>query len=148
MKKIDVLLEKVASGDYLESSQAVTLAEYDDLDRLMEAATLLRDSHFENVVTYSKKIFIPLTNLCRDVCHYCTFAKAPKKVEKPYMSFEEIVSLAQQGKEMGCKEALFTLGEKPELRYKTARDFLKANGFNTTIEYLTEAAQLVFDEVF
>ena len=67
MKKIDVLLEKVASGDYLESSQAVTLAEYDDLDRLMEAATLLRDSHFENVVTYSKKIFIPLTNLCRDV---------------------------------------------------------------------------------
>tara|TARA_B100000674_G_scaffold165312_2_gene132649 strand:+ start:1109 stop:3562 length:2454 start_codon:yes stop_codon:yes gene_type:complete len=146
MKKIDVLLEKVASGDYLESSQAVTLAEYDDLDRLMEAATLLRDSHFENVVTYSKKIFIPLTNLCRDVCHYCTFAKAPKKVEKPYMSFEEIVSLAQQGKEMGCKEALFTLGEKPELRYKTARDFLKANGFNTTIEYLTEAAQLVFDE--
>ena len=62
------------------------------------------------------------------------------------MSFEEIVSLARQGKEMGCKEALFTLGEKPELRYKTARDFLKANGFNTTIEYLTEAAQLVFDE--
>ena len=80
------------------------------------------------------------------MCHYCTFAKAPKKVEKPYMSFEEIVSLAQQGKEMGCKEALFTLGEKPELRYKTAREFLKANGFNTTIEYLTEAAQLVFDE--
>ena len=146
MKKIDVLLEKVGSGDYLESSQAVTLADYDDLDRLMATATLLRDSHFENVVTYSKKIFIPLTNLCRDVCHYCTFAKAPKKVEKPYMSFEEIVSLAQQGKEMGCKEALFTLGEKPELRYKTAREFLKANGFNTTIEYLTEAAQLVFDE--
>ena len=146
MKKIDVLLEKVGSGDYLESSQAVTLADYDDLDRLMETATLLRDSHFENVVTYSKKIFIPLTNLCRDVCHYCTFAKAPKKVEKPYMSFEEIVSLARQGKEMGCKEALFTLGEKPELRYKTAREFLKASGFNTTIEYLAEAAQLVFDE--
>ena len=146
MKKIDVLLEKVGSGDYLESSQAVTLADYNDLDRLMATATLLRDSHFGNVVTYSKKIFIPLTNLCRDVCHYCTFAKAPKKVEKPYMSFEEIVSLAQQGKEMGCKEALFTLGEKPELRYKTAREFLKANGFNTTIEYLTEAAQLVFDE--
>ena len=146
MKKIDVILEKIGSGGYLESSQAVTLADYDDLDRLMATATILRDSHFGDKVTYSKKIFIPLTNLCRDVCHYCTFAKAPKKVEKPYMSFEEIVSLAHQGKEMGCKEALFTLGEKPELRYKTAREFLKANGFNTTIEYLTEAAQLVFDE--
>ncbi len=146
MEKMDVLLENVENGDYLEPSEALLLADYVDLERLMATANVLRDRKFGNVVTYSKKIFIPLTNLCRDVCHYCTFAKAPKRVEKPYMSLEEIVSLALEGKKMGCKEALFTLGEKPELRYKTARDHLHSLGYKTTIEYLREAAQRVFDE--
>ncbi|MEM7468310.1 MAG: 7,8-didemethyl-8-hydroxy-5-deazariboflavin synthase, partial [Pseudomonadota bacterium] len=89
---------------------------------LMDAANEFRDQRFHNVVTYSKKVFIPLTHLCRDVCHYCTFAKAPKRVISPYMSIESVLASARQAAELGCKEALFTLGEKPELRYKTARD--------------------------
>ena len=144
MKKCNDILQKVTRGFRLEDDEALSFAQFDDLKRLLPAATELRDRQFGEVITYSKKIFIPLTNLCRDVCHYCTFAKAPKKVEKPYMSIEDILTLAQRGKEMGCKEALFTLGEKPELRYKSARESLESMGFSTTIEYLKEAASQVF----
>ena len=91
-----------------------------DLASLMTEASAFRDEGFGNLITYSRKIFIPLTKLCRDVCHYCTFAEAPKRVEKPYMPIGEVVALAKEGAAAGCKEALFTLGERPELRYKTA----------------------------
>ena len=112
----------------------------------MAQASALRDEGFGNRVTYSRKIFIPLTKLCRDVCHYCTFAQAPKRVERPYMSIDEVVELARAGQAMGCKEALFTLGERPELRYKSARDALSELGFASTLEYLREAANAVFEQ--
>lgn len=113
---------------------------------LTQAATEMRDNGFHNVVTFSKKVFIPLTHLCRDVCHYCTFAQAPKKVAAPYMSVESVLDSARQAAELGCKEALFTLGEKPELRYSTARNALAEMGFSSTLEYAREVAARVFAE--
>jgi FO synthase len=99
-----------------------------------------------SVVSYSRKVFAPVTELCRDVCHYCTFAKTPSALDSPYMSPEKVVSTAEAGKATGCKEILFTLGDKPELRYRTARDGLAELGYETTIEYVEYLAKLVFDE--
>ena len=113
---------------------------------LMRAASELRDAEFHDVVTFSKKVFIPLTHLCRDVCHYCTFAKTPKRIESPYMPIEEVLRIARQGAALGCKEALFTLGEKPELRYRAAREALADMGFETTIDYVRHAAERVLEE--
>lgn len=101
---------------------ALQLADVADTKALTSIAAALRDEGFNNVVTYSRKVFIPLTHLCRDVCHYCTFAQVPRKLKAPYMSEEDVLEIARNGAEMGCKEALFTLGEKPELRFKAARD--------------------------
>ena len=133
-------------------SQIESLQHALDLDRdnslatLMQQAAELRDNHHGRVVSYSRKVFIPLTQLCRDVCHYCTFAKAPSKLEQAFLSPEQIVEIAQQGKVHGCKEALFTLGDKPELRYAIAREELKRYGHETTLSYLKEVAQLVLKE--
>ncbi len=112
----------------------------------MRAAAGLRDAHFHDVVTFSKKVFIPLTHLCRDVCHYCTFAKTPKHIESPYMAIDQVLRIAREGAVLGCKEALFTLGEKPELRYRAAREALLEMGFETTIDYVRHAAQRVLEE--
>jgi FO synthase len=98
------------------------------------------------VVTYSPKVFIPLTKLCRDVCHYCTFARPPRRGERAYMTADEVLAVARAGAEAGCHEALFTLGDKPELRYRTARDELAALGCETTIEYLARMCELVLAE--
>ncbi|SVC44318.1 uncharacterized protein METZ01_LOCUS297172, partial [marine metagenome] len=89
---------------------------------------------------------IPLTHLCRDVCHYCTFAQVPRKLQAPYLTPEEVLKIAEDGATAGCKEALFTLGDKPELRYKAAREGLKELGQDSTLAYLKEMAELVFDE--
>ncbi len=99
-----------------------------------------------NVVTYSRKVFIPLTHLCRDVCHYCTFARTPKKIDQPYMSVEDVLELCRQGARLGCQEALFTLGEKPELRYSAARHALAELGFADTLDYVREVAGRVLAE--
>ena len=98
------------------------------------------------LVTYSPKVFIPLTKLCRDVCHYCTFARPPRRGERAYMSEEEVLGVARAGAAAGCREALFTLGDKPELRYRAAREELAALGCETTVEYLTRCARLVHEE--
>jgi FO synthase len=98
------------------------------------------------VVTFSPKVFVPLTKLCRDVCHYCTFARPPRRGEPAYMSEEEVLEVARAGARAGCREALFTLGDKPELRYRAARDELAALGCDTTVEYLARCAKLVLDE--
>ena len=98
------------------------------------------------VVTYSPKVFIPLTKLCRDVCHYCTFARPPRRGERAYMSADEVLEVARAGAEAGCHEALFTLGDKPELRYQAAREELAALGCATTIEYLARMCELVLAE--
>jgi FO synthase len=97
-------------------------------------------------VTYSPKVFIPLTKLCRDVCHYCTFARPPRRGEPAYMSEEEVLEVARAGARAGCREALFTLGDKPELRYRAARDELRELGCATTVEYLARCAKRVLDE--
>lgn len=113
---------------------------------LMAQAADLRDSGFGDTITYSKKVFIPLTHLCRDVCHYCTFATPPKKGEAAYLSPEQVLSIAKQGADAGCKEALFTLGDKPEMRYRAAREGLETVGHDTTLSYLGDMAKRVLEE--
>ena len=116
------------------------------LDQLLADARAIRDVQFGSRVTYSPKVFIPLTMLCRDKCGYCTFAQPPARLENPYLSSEQVLAIAKQGARMGCHEALFTLGERPELRYDVAKDWMKANGFDSTVHYLHDMAALVLKE--
>ena len=116
------------------------------LGELLEVAAGLRDQGHGNLVTYSRKVFLPLTHLCRDICHYCVFARAPKKGEAAYMPLDGVLSQARLAAAAGCKEALFTLGDKPELRYKAAREGLAELGHDTTLSYLREAAERVFTD--
>ena len=127
-------------GDILALADKLSLAGICDL------ACDIRDQGHGGIVTYSRKVFIPLTRLCRDFCHYCTFATTPKHLASAYMSADEVVSIARQGQAMGCKEALFTLGEKPELRHDAARQALDKMGFETTLEYLAHVADRVLKE--
>jgi FO synthase len=113
------------------------------LEELCERARARRRSP---LVTYSPKVFIPLTKLCRDVCHYCTFAAPPRRGERAYMSIDDVLEVARAGRAAGCREALFTLGDKPELRYRAAREELAAQGCSTTVEYLARAAEAVLEE--
>ncbi len=117
-----------------------------DLSSLMRQAAALRDSAHGPLVTYSRKVFIPLTKLCRDVCHYCTFAHPPRRGERAFLTRDEVLAIARQGAAAGCREALFTLGDKPELRYAAAQDELAVLGHATTVSYLAEMAKLVLDE--
>ena len=142
----DALLDAALHGQLPDDRQALSLAAETDTRALATVAAKLRDHGFGGLVTYSRKVFIPLTHLCRDVCHYCTFAQTPKRIDAAYMSIEKVLEIARQGKALGCKEALFTLGEKPELRYKAAREALDQMGYSTTLEYLHAAAKAVFDE--
>ncbi len=121
-------------------------------DLLGASAASLATSAFERarqahgyVVTYSPKVFIPLTKLCRDRCGYCTFAQAPAHVAAPYMSLDEVMAVAQAGRDAGCTEALFTLGERPELRYDEAARWLAARGYRSTVDYVASAAQMVLE---
>src|SRR2546425_5678564 len=113
---------------------------------LAPEARRLRQLGHGRLVTYSPKVFIPLTKLCRDVCGYCTFARPPRRGERAYMSEEEVLEIAWAGAAAGCREALFTLGDKPEVRYRVARDELAALGCSTTLEYVARCARLVLDE--
>ncbi|GIU94577.1 MAG: FO synthase [Gaiellaceae bacterium] len=113
------------------------------LDDLLAEARRLRRGR---LVTYSPKVFIPLTTLCRDVCGYCTFARPPRRGERAYLTEEEVLAIARAGAAAGCREALFTLGDKPELRYALARRELRALGCETTLEYLARCAKLVLEE--
>ncbi len=116
------------------------------LDELIEAAGELRDRGHGDLVSYSRKVFLPLTHLCRDICHYCVFARPPRKGEAAYMPLDAVLSQARLAAQAGCKEALFTLGDKPELRYKAAREGLAELGHDTTLSYLREAAERVLTE--
>ncbi len=113
---------------------------------LLPPAESLTLAGFGETITYSRKVFIPLTQLCRDVCHYCTFAKAPRRLKSAYLSAEEVLAIALAGKAADCKEALFTLGDKPEARYAVARTALDAAGAMSTLDYLARMAQLVLEE--
>jgi FO synthase len=116
------------------------------LDELLPRARAIRAQQFGQLTTFSPKVFIPLTKLCRDVCHYCTFARAPKPGEQVYLTADEILEIAHAGAEAGCHEALFTLGDKPELRYRAAREELQELGYSSTIEYLVAMCELVIRE--
>src|SRR3954468_11597391 len=116
------------------------------LAELMADARAIREARSGRLATHSPKVFIPLTKLCRDVCHYCTFAHPPRRGERAYLTIEEVLEIARAGAAAGCREALFTLGDKPELRYRAARDELAALGCGTTLEYLALAARAVLDE--
>jgi FO synthase len=116
------------------------------LSELMEKAAQKRDDAFGRNISYSRKVFIPLTKLCRDVCHYCTFAERPKAGHAAYLSADEVLAIARAGEAAGCTEALFTLGDKPELRYRAAREALAELGHGTTISYLREMCALVLKE--
>ncbi|MBV1931374.1 MAG: 5-amino-6-(D-ribitylamino)uracil--L-tyrosine 4-hydroxyphenyl transferase CofH [Porticoccaceae bacterium] len=116
------------------------------LASLMSRAAAMRDQADDGLITYSRKIFIPLTQLCRNVCHYCTFAQPPRTLDQPFMSPEQVLEIARQGAAAGCNEALFTLGDKPELRYRAAREALVELGYESTAEYLIAMARLVFEE--
>ncbi|PLK27796.1 7,8-didemethyl-8-hydroxy-5-deazariboflavin synthase [Novosphingobium sp. TH158] len=113
---------------------------------LLEEARARRDARGPARMTYSRKVFIPLTRLCTDVCHYCTFATTPSQVPAPYLSLEEVLEIARAGAAQGCKEALFTLGDAPERRYAAARDWLAERGFSRTIDYVRHCAEAVLNE--
>src|SRR3954447_1190554 len=113
---------------------------------LLAAAASVRDATTGTRITWSPKVFIPLTMLCRDKCGYCTFAKAPARLESPYLSPEQVLDIAQAGAAAGCHEALFTLGERPEERYPAARAWLDENGYASTVDYLVAMCKLVLDE--
>ena len=117
-----------------------------DLFALCQAAAQIRDQNFGKVLTYSRKVFIPLTNMCRDTCGYCTFVKTPKSGEGNIMLPSQVLETVLKGQKQGCKEALFSLGEKPEARYKYAKDKLAMLGHNSMLDYVKEQAQAVLEK--
>ena len=146
MKDLDRILKLAEQGQGLSDADSRELIRVTDLEVLLPLATKVRDLAHPTAISYSRKVFVPLTHLCRDVCHYCTFAQVPRKLEVAYMSPEQVLEIARQGADAGCKEILFTLGDKPEARYKAAREGLKALGYGTTLEYLRAMAELVLTE--
>jgi len=140
------LLDRALAGRPITWREAGRLAEEAPLETLMEVAGQIRDRGFGPLVTYSRKIFLPLTHLCRDVCHYCTFAKRPSQLPQLFMSPEDVLTVARQGAALGCKEALLTLGEMPEARYAAARQALADLGFASTLDYVTHIARIVYEE--
>lgn len=142
----ETVLQTVLQGHELSDDTASVLAEYTDLPSLLAVASQLRDTVHQQRISYSRKVFIPLTQLCRDVCHYCTFAHPPKRGQRAYLTRDEVLAIARAGAEAGCKEALFTLGDKPERRYKVAARELAELGHTTTLAYLAEMAELVLRE--
>jgi FO synthase len=150
-------LARAARGATLDEAEAAVLltARGEDLEALCTTAARVRDAGLEaagrpGVVTYSPKVFIPLTRLCRDRCHYCTFVTTPKRLEaageQPYLSPDEVLTLASKGAAMGCKEALFTLGDRPEDRWPAAAQWLDEKGYDSTLDYVRAMAVLVLEE--
>ncbi len=144
---------RVVAGKAVDADEVVALlaARGEDLDRLCDAAVRIRDLGLADagrpgIVTYSRKVFIPLTRLCRDRCHYCTFVTVPGKLDAPFLSPDEVLEIARQGAELGCKEALFTLGDRPEDRWPEAAAWLEEAGYATTLEYVRAMAILVLEE--
>ncbi len=130
-----------------DETEALLAARGDDLERLMAVAARLRELGHGHTVTYSRKVFIPLTMLCRDHCHYCTFAKPPAKLDAPFLAPEEVVAIAEAGRRLGCKEALFTLGDRPEDRYPRPRAMARASaGYASTLDYVRAVAIRVIEE--
>jgi FO synthase len=139
------LLRDVADGDLPSPDEAIGLLPQAPLEALLETSEALTLHGFGTAVSYSRKVFVPLTRLCRDVCTYCTFAQTPKQTPSPYLAIDEVLDLARRAERAGCREALFTLGDQPEARYAAARRALQKLGFQRTIDYLKFAAQRVLE---
>src|ERR1700734_1682274 len=146
-------LARARDGKTLDLDEATVLlhARDDDLHKLLEYASRTRDAGLEaaqrpNIITYSRKVFIPLTRLCRDRCGYCTFATVPHRLHSLYLEPDEVLAIAREGAGMGCKEALFTLGDRPEDRWHQAREGLDAHGYDDTLSYVRAMAIRVLEE--
>lgn len=146
-------LRRAATGRALDVDEAAALltARGPELDELLRIAGEVRDAGLRDagrpgVVTYSKKVFIPLTRLCRDRCHYCTFATVPHRLPAAFLETDEVLAIARQGAALGCKEALFTLGDRPEERWPAARAWLDERGYDSTVDYLRACAVAVLEE--
>src|SRR5713226_363951 len=144
---VDDLLAASRETGILERSSALRLAEDAPLPALLAAATRLRAQQKGTVISFSKKVFIPLTTLCRDYCSYCTFRKDPGQPGAHFMTPDEVLALAEQGRAAGCKEALFSLGDQPERIFPEAREFLRHHGFARTLDYVAAMCELVLDRV-
>lgn len=127
-------------------SLAILNSPPEELEELLCTAAQTRDAAWGNTVTYSRKVFIPLTNMCRDTCGYCVFAQLPSSPSAKFLTPDEVLDIASRGRSAGCREALFSLGEKPELRFPQARDALKRLGYTRTIDYLRDMCDLVLKE--
>lgn len=143
---VDSALEHCIEGHSLSREEALSLMEECPLQTLLEAAAAVRDRLKGRNVSYSKKVFIPLTHLCRDYCGYCTFRADPQAGVQSYMLPDEVLAVAEAGRRAGCKEALFSLGDKPEQVFPEAKEFLKKLGFESTLEYLAAMCELVLEK--
>jgi FO synthase len=141
-------LSRAGAGKALSTDEVEALlsVQGEALDELLGIASHLRDLGHGTTVTYSRKVFVPLTMLCRDRCHYCTFAKPPAKLDHPFLTPEEAVAIAEAGRRQECKEALFTLGDRPEDRYAVAREWLESRGYHSTLDYVRSVAVKVIEE--
>jgi len=146
-------LRRARDGVSLDLDEAAVLlaARGSDLGELLAVAGRVRDAGLVDagrpgVVTYSRKVFIPLTRLCRDRCHYCTFATVPHRLPAAFLERDEVLAIARAGAEAGCKEALFTLGDRPEDRWPAAREWLDARGYDSTLDYVRACAIAVLEE--
>tara|TARA_Y100000996_G_scaffold400222_1_gene370012 strand:- start:2703 stop:3905 length:1203 start_codon:yes stop_codon:yes gene_type:complete len=144
---IEYALSKSIDQNFITKNEAMSLSKdiNKNIEKLCIAASSIRDKGKGNTITFSPKVFIPLTQLCRDYCGYCTFRKDPKDVKNLYMDPEEILKVVKKGEKAGCTEALFTLGERPELRFEEAKKWLHERGYKTTLEYVTDMCKLVIN---
>ncbi len=146
--KTRAVLAKALVGEPPTPQEAYALIHVEegpDLHALMETAVQLRERYKGHIITYSRKVFIPLTNLCRDTCGYCTFVKQPDEPGAHTMTPEEVIAVATRGRQLGCKEALFSLGDQPERKHPTYRAWLNARGYESTLAYLADMCRLVFE---
>jgi FO synthase len=143
---VDHALERGLEGCGLSREEALSLMQEAPIQPLLDAAAAVRDRFKGRTVSYSKKVFIPLTHLCRDYCGYCTFRADPQAGVQPYMLPDDVLAVAEAGRRAGCKEALFSLGDKPERVFPEAQDFLRKLGFGSTLEYLAAMSELVLEK--
>lgn len=146
LDRVDAALEPGATAGRISGEDALLLMDQAPLSGLCEAASALRNRSKGRQVSYSKKVFIPLTHLCRDYCGYCTFRSDPKSGVRPYMLPDEVLAVAEAGRRAGCKEALFSLGDQPERVFPEAKAFLNSMGFERTLEYLAAMCELVLEQ--
>jgi FO synthase len=144
--RVETALERGIEGRGVSREDALSLMQEGPLEALLATAAAVRDRVKGRSVSYSRKVFIPLTHLCRDYCGYCTFRADPQAGVQPYMLPDDVLAVAEAGRKAGCKEALFSLGDQPERIFPEAKEFLKTLGFRTTLEYLAATSELVLDK--